>query len=45
MIELLQFIMQDGWHFAGTVALIYFTGEALEGVVRAARQPRREADE
>ena len=34
--ELMRFIFQDGWHFVGTVFLIYVAGEALEGIARAA---------
>ena len=34
--KLLEFIFQSGWHFVGTVVLIYITGDSVAAVVRAA---------
>lgn len=33
MLELMQFIFQDFWHWIGTVILIYSVSAALFGVV------------
>lgn len=32
MMEILQFIFQDFWHFMGTVILIAITGEAIGAI-------------
>ena len=34
MMDVLNFIFQDGWHFVGVVVLIYAIGEAVAGVFR-----------
>jgi hypothetical protein len=38
MLEILQFIFQDFWHFAGTIILVGVSGSALADVIYSFRK-------